>query len=130
MNIGRMRRMHPLIALQAFIGPVFFHLLSRPILEHFTEFPMTPQEAVGDLMTVIVAGSTGRCSRSRKLLMTMPDTAPAVAATAPATAAPAIEARTLTKKFGDLVAVDALDLELARGRIYGLLDPTDRARPR
>ncbi len=48
--------MHPLIALQAFIGPVFFHLLSRPVLEHFTEFPMTPQEAVGDLMTVIVAG--------------------------------------------------------------------------
>jgi AcrR family transcriptional regulator len=56
MNIGRMRRMHPLVALQAFIGPIFFHLLSRPVLERFTEFPMSPQDAVGELMTVIVAG--------------------------------------------------------------------------
>ena len=56
MDIGRMRRMHPLLALQAFIGPIFFHLLSRPVLERFTEIPMTPQEAVDELMTVIVAG--------------------------------------------------------------------------
>jgi len=35
----------------------------------------------------------------------------------------AIEARALTKRFGDIVAVDALDLELAPGRIYGLLGP-------
>jgi AcrR family transcriptional regulator len=56
MSSGHMRRMHPLVALQAFIGPIFFHLLSRPVLERFTEFPMSPQEAVGDLMNVIVAG--------------------------------------------------------------------------
>ena len=37
--------------------------------------------------------------------------------------APAIEARGLTKRFGDIIAVDALDLELAPGRIYGLLGP-------
>lgn len=46
--------------------------------------------------------------------------------TSPATTSPAstaIEARALTKKFGDLVAVDALDLELTAGRIYGLLGP-------
>ncbi len=36
---------------------------------------------------------------------------------------PAIEARSLTKRFGDLTAVDALDLELPAGRIYGLLGP-------
>ena len=35
----------------------------------------------------------------------------------------AIEARGLTKRFGDITAVDALDLELAAGRIYGLLGP-------
>lgn len=35
----------------------------------------------------------------------------------------AIEARALTKRFGELVAVDALDLELQAGRIYGLLGP-------
>jgi ABC-2 type transport system ATP-binding protein len=36
---------------------------------------------------------------------------------------PAISARGLTKRFGDIVAVDDLDLELAAGRIYGLLGP-------
>jgi len=34
-----------------------------------------------------------------------------------------VEARALTKRFGDLVAVDGLDLELPTGRIYGLLGP-------
>jgi len=36
---------------------------------------------------------------------------------------PAIEARSLTKRFGDITAVDALELELPAGRIYGLLGP-------
>ena len=36
---------------------------------------------------------------------------------------PAISARGLTKRFGAITAVDALDLELAPGRIYGLLGP-------
>lgn len=35
----------------------------------------------------------------------------------------AIVASKLTKRFGDLIAVDELDLELAAGRIYGLLGP-------
>ena len=39
------------------------------------------------------------------------------------TNANAIEAHALTKRFGDLVAVDGLDLELAPGRIYGILGP-------
>ena len=38
-------------------------------------------------------------------------------------AAPAIEAVGLEKRFGDLVAVDGVDLSLATGRIYGLLGP-------
>jgi len=40
-----------------------------------------------------------------------------------ATTAPAISARGLTKRFGDIVAVDHLDLDLQPGRIYGLLGP-------
>jgi ABC-2 type transport system ATP-binding protein len=36
---------------------------------------------------------------------------------------PAIEARSLTKRFGEITAVDALDLQLPAGRIYGLLGP-------
>src|SRR5689334_22108708 len=35
----------------------------------------------------------------------------------------AIQARALTKRFGDITAVDALDLALPAGRIYGLLGP-------
>ncbi|MDZ7643144.1 MAG: ABC transporter ATP-binding protein [Woeseiaceae bacterium] len=35
----------------------------------------------------------------------------------------AIEARGLTKRFGDLVAVDHLDLSVPRSRIYGFLGP-------
>src|SRR5260370_9421 len=33
MAAGRLRMMHPLPALQAFIGPIFFHLLTRSLVE-------------------------------------------------------------------------------------------------
>ena len=42
---------------------------------------------------------------------------------APVVANVAISARGLTKKFGSIVAVDNLDLDLPAGRIYGLLGP-------
>jgi ABC-2 type transport system ATP-binding protein len=38
-------------------------------------------------------------------------------------AAAAIRARALTKRFGAVTAVDGIDLDLAPGRIYGLLGP-------
>jgi ABC-2 type transport system ATP-binding protein len=41
----------------------------------------------------------------------------------PNPAEPAIVARGLSKRFGPITAVDSLDLELAPGRIYGLLGP-------
>lgn len=53
---GRVKPMHPLLALQAFIGPIFFHLLSRPVLERFTEMPMSPRDSVEQLVAVSVAG--------------------------------------------------------------------------
>jgi ABC-2 type transport system ATP-binding protein len=39
------------------------------------------------------------------------------------TAEPAIRTRGLTKRYGDFTAVDHLDLEVARGEIFGLLGP-------
>lgn len=36
---------------------------------------------------------------------------------------PAIVARGLTRRFGDLTAVDGLDLDIPRGRVYGFLGP-------
>ncbi len=38
-------------------------------------------------------------------------------------ATPAIRARGLTRRFGDLVAVDHLDLSVPRGQVYGFLGP-------
>jgi ABC-2 type transport system ATP-binding protein len=36
---------------------------------------------------------------------------------------PAIEITGLTKRFGDLTAVDDLDLSIEQGEVYGLLGP-------
>lgn len=36
---------------------------------------------------------------------------------------PAIRARGLTRRFGELVAINALDLDIPRGRIFGFLGP-------
>ncbi|HEY1687690.1 MAG TPA: ATP-binding cassette domain-containing protein [Solirubrobacteraceae bacterium] len=41
----------------------------------------------------------------------------------PATASYAVEAKALTKRFGDFVAVDALDLNVERGTVVALLGP-------
>ena len=38
-------------------------------------------------------------------------------------AAPGIEARGLTRKYGDLVAVDRIDLAVGRGEVFGFLGP-------
>jgi ABC-2 type transport system ATP-binding protein len=43
--------------------------------------------------------------------------------TVPPESAPAITARGLTRTFGEVTAVDALDLTIRRGEIYGLLGP-------
>lgn len=59
MAAGRIRPMHPLIALQAFVGPIFFHLLTRPVIALVTDLPMTPEQAVDDLVRVAIAGLTG-----------------------------------------------------------------------
>jgi ABC-2 type transport system ATP-binding protein len=42
---------------------------------------------------------------------------------APSTNAPAISARGLTKRYGDVLAVDGLDLDIAPGEFFGLLGP-------
>lgn len=33
MQLGRLRPMNPILALQAFMGPIFFHLMTRPLAE-------------------------------------------------------------------------------------------------
>ena len=41
----------------------------------------------------------------------------------PPTALPAVRLHGVTKRYGDLVAVDAIDLEVPRGSIFGLIGP-------
>src|SRR5207247_3934538 len=53
---GRIRPMHPLLAAQAFIGPVFFHVLTRPLAQRIAHFEMPLEEAVTALATVAVRG--------------------------------------------------------------------------
>lgn len=43
--------------------------------------------------------------------------------TAPPTALPAVRLQGVTKRYGDLVAVDSIDLEVPRGSIFGLIGP-------
>jgi AcrR family transcriptional regulator len=56
MAAGRMRRMHPILAVQAVLGPVFFHLLTRPIAEELIAFEMPVDEAVEELAATILEG--------------------------------------------------------------------------
>ena len=53
---GRIRPMHPILALQAVIGPIFFHLMTRPIIERVVELDIEPEEAVEQLVRSALEG--------------------------------------------------------------------------
>ena len=46
---GRLRPMHPLLALQSFIGPVLFHILTRPLAERVLNIDVDGEAAVTQL---------------------------------------------------------------------------------
>ena len=46
MSAGRLRTMHPLLALQAFIGPILFHILTRPLAERMLGLDVDGETAV------------------------------------------------------------------------------------
>jgi AcrR family transcriptional regulator len=49
MSARRLRSMSPLLALQSFIGPIFFHLMTRPVAERMLGFEMNGEQAVTEL---------------------------------------------------------------------------------
>ncbi len=49
MSEGRLRAMPPLLALQSFIGPIFFHLLTRPLTTRFLGMDIDGEQAVTTL---------------------------------------------------------------------------------
>jgi AcrR family transcriptional regulator len=53
---GRIRPIHPILAAQAFIGPVFFHVLTRPIAQRVAHFEMPLEAAVTELAEAAVRG--------------------------------------------------------------------------
>lgn len=56
MQQGTVRPMHPLLAVQAILGPIAFHLLSRPLAEQVVHFDVPIDEVVEQLTAAIVAG--------------------------------------------------------------------------
>ena len=49
MTEGRLKQMDPVLALQAFVGPILFHLITRPIAERELGFEVPLEEAVTTL---------------------------------------------------------------------------------
>ena len=49
MEAGRLRRAHPLLALQSFIGPILFHILTRPVAERVLQLDIDGETAVTQL---------------------------------------------------------------------------------
>lgn len=49
MSAGRLRLMHPLLALQSFIGPIMFHILTRPVAERVLGLDIDGETAVTEL---------------------------------------------------------------------------------
>jgi AcrR family transcriptional regulator len=46
MHAGRLRQMNPVLALQSFVGPIFFHLMTRPLAEQVLGFDIDGEQAV------------------------------------------------------------------------------------
>ena len=49
MSEGRLRRVHPLLALQGLVGPVLFHILTRPLAERVLHLDVEGDAAVTQL---------------------------------------------------------------------------------
>lgn len=52
MSAGRLRSMHPLLALQSFIGPIFFHVMTREPAERVLGVEMDEEQAIAELVQV------------------------------------------------------------------------------
>jgi len=49
MRAGRLRKMHPVLALQLFVGPIMFHLLTRSLAERMLGLHIDGEQAVTEL---------------------------------------------------------------------------------
>jgi AcrR family transcriptional regulator len=56
MAAGRIRPMPAVLALQAFIGPIFFHVITRPLIDEVGDLRIDPTEAADELTRAVLAG--------------------------------------------------------------------------
>jgi AcrR family transcriptional regulator len=49
MSLGRLRQANPLLALQSFVGPIFFHLMTRSVAQRVLGMEMDGEQAVTEL---------------------------------------------------------------------------------
>ena len=49
MRDGHLRKMHPVLALQSFVGPIMFHLLTRSLAEQMLGLRIDGEQAVTQL---------------------------------------------------------------------------------
>jgi len=56
MEAGRIRRMHPILAVQALAGPVAFHLLTRQAVERLIGLGVSEEDAVDELVRMMLRG--------------------------------------------------------------------------
>jgi AcrR family transcriptional regulator len=50
MTAGRLRRMHPLVAFQAFVGPIVIHLMTRRVAESRMGLKLSTDEVVAEFV--------------------------------------------------------------------------------
>ena len=50
MQAGRLRRMHPVLALQALVGPIFFHLMTRQLVDRMVGLDIPVDAAAEELV--------------------------------------------------------------------------------
>jgi AcrR family transcriptional regulator len=56
MDDGAIRRMHPILAVQAMLGPIFIHILTRPLAERLIGLSIPMDQAIDQLSAAILEG--------------------------------------------------------------------------
>jgi AcrR family transcriptional regulator len=56
MDAGEVRRMHPILAVQLMLGPIFIHILTRPLAERLIGLSIPMDKAIDQLSAAILEG--------------------------------------------------------------------------
>jgi AcrR family transcriptional regulator len=56
MQAGRLRPMHPILAVQSFVGPIIFHVIVRPVLEEGLGIELDTEAAIREFALNFVRG--------------------------------------------------------------------------